>query len=97
MLELSEDSFLGKGAHKRCYQHPEDPSKCIKISYSEEGKLKLSLARKGRLKTELHKLHISQGNSGKVRTAETKAKISKSKKGKVSNLHIFNFSSYASG
>ena len=41
MLELSEDSFLGKGAHKRCYQHPEDPSKCIKISYSEEGRVDL--------------------------------------------------------
>lgn len=71
---------------KNCMGYNKTPGGDSKLgkSYSKEGRLKLSLARKGKPKTELHKLHISQGNRGKVRTAETKAKISKSKKGKAS-------------
>ena len=41
-------------------------------SYSEAGKQKLSIQRKGKPKTEQHKLHISQGNKNKIRTDEAK-------------------------
>ncbi|MDO4920618.1 MAG: YrbL family protein [Phascolarctobacterium sp.] len=37
MLNLSEELFLGKGTHKKCYLHPEDSSKCIKMAYTYEG------------------------------------------------------------
>lgn len=37
MLNLSEKLFLGKGTHKKCYLHPEDSSKCIKMAYTYEG------------------------------------------------------------
>lgn len=33
VLVLTEDLFLGKGAHKAAYVHPEDSSKCIKVPY----------------------------------------------------------------
>lgn len=30
---LTEDLFLGKGAHKQCYQHPTDKNLCVKILF----------------------------------------------------------------
>lgn len=33
VLVLTEDLFLGKGAHKATYVHPEDISKCVKVPY----------------------------------------------------------------
>lgn len=38
MIIVTEDLFLGKGSHKKCYRHPLDSDKCIKFSYTEEGK-----------------------------------------------------------
>ena len=38
MIIISEDLFIGKGSHKKCYKHPFDDSKCIKFPYTEEGK-----------------------------------------------------------
>lgn len=37
MLNLTEDLFYGKGTHKKCYLHPEDYSKCIKMAYTKPG------------------------------------------------------------
>ena len=37
MLNLTEDLFYGKGTHKKCYLHPSDSSKCIKMAYTEPG------------------------------------------------------------
>ena len=37
VITLSEDLFYGKGTHKKCYRHPHDSSKCIKMAYSAYG------------------------------------------------------------
>lgn len=34
MIDLSNSHLLGKGSSRLCYLHPEDPGKCIKITYS---------------------------------------------------------------
>ena len=34
MIDLSSSDQLGKGSSRLCYLHPEDPGKCIKITYS---------------------------------------------------------------
>lgn len=31
MLELDPHALVGKGLHRECYLHPDDPSRCIKI------------------------------------------------------------------
>jgi hypothetical protein len=31
MLTLEKSSLIGKGRHRECYIHPEDPGKCVKI------------------------------------------------------------------
>jgi hypothetical protein len=38
MIYLNSDSFIGKGAHKKCYVHPSNELLCIKISrrYAEK-------------------------------------------------------------
>lgn len=33
MIRLSEQSPLGTGRHRKCYAHPEDAQRCIKIVY----------------------------------------------------------------
>ena len=33
MITLNDDSYISKGAERKCYAHPEDPSKLIKIQY----------------------------------------------------------------
>lgn len=50
-------------------------------TFSEETKLKISLAHKGKVLTEEHKLAIGIGSKGKTRSAETRAKMSLAKKG----------------
>ena len=37
LITLSEDLFYGKGTHKKCYRHPSDNTKCIKMAYSAYG------------------------------------------------------------
>ena len=37
VITLSENLFYGKGTHKKCYRHPYDNSKCIKMAYSAYG------------------------------------------------------------
>lgn len=31
MLDLSSSTLIGKGLHRECFQHPDDPAKCVKI------------------------------------------------------------------
>lgn len=38
LIILSEDLFLGKGSHKKCYKYPKESNKCIKIPYTIPGK-----------------------------------------------------------
>lgn len=33
MIRLSEQNPLGTGRHRKCYAHPEDAQRCIKIVY----------------------------------------------------------------
>ena len=41
MLELTEDLFVGNGYHKKCFRHPNDSTKCVKVAYTDEGKVDL--------------------------------------------------------
>lgn len=34
MIDLSDAHLLGKGSSRECYVHPEDDSKCVKVTYS---------------------------------------------------------------
>ncbi len=40
MLELNRSLFLGEGGDKRCYRHPADGSRCVKVLGDKEGALK---------------------------------------------------------
>ena len=31
MIELKPEAMIGKGLHRECYVHPDDPSRCIKV------------------------------------------------------------------
>lgn len=35
ILHLTEDLFIGRGAHKAVYRHPHNTDLCIKLIYSE--------------------------------------------------------------
>ncbi|MFT5717511.1 MAG: hypothetical protein ACI9T7_001703 [Oleiphilaceae bacterium] len=35
MIKINPQDFIGKGAHRECYIHPEDRTKCIKVVYSD--------------------------------------------------------------
>lgn len=37
IITLTDDLFIGKGYHKKCYRHPHDPGLCIKMAYSNDG------------------------------------------------------------
>ncbi|WP_409306411.1 PhoP regulatory network protein YrbL [Pectobacterium sp. B1J-3] len=34
VLDLSPSLFIGKGRHRKCYQHPNDSSLCVKVVYN---------------------------------------------------------------
>ena len=34
-ITLSEKDYISKGLHRKCYHHPEDLNKCIKVNYNE--------------------------------------------------------------
>lgn len=36
MIHLSETKPLGTGRHRKCYSHPTDPARCIKVVYNSE-------------------------------------------------------------
>ena len=41
IIILNGDLFYGKGTNKKCYRHPKDKSKCIKMAYSTYGQKNL--------------------------------------------------------
>ena len=34
-ITLSEKDYISRGLHRKCYHHPEDANKCIKVNYNE--------------------------------------------------------------
>ena len=34
-ITLSEKDYINRGLHRKCYHHPEDANKCIKINYND--------------------------------------------------------------
>lgn len=38
MLTLREEDLIGIGGRRKCYRHPEDPGKCVKISTVTQGR-----------------------------------------------------------
>lgn len=40
-IYLSPGDFIAKGSHKKCFQHPQDPARCIKIPYNAPGETDL--------------------------------------------------------
>ena len=42
ILDLSNAVLIGKGTHKKCFVHPQDPSLCVKVAYNELGKRDLN-------------------------------------------------------
>lgn len=37
MIELTDELLIGQGASRKCYQHPHDPDKCIKVPLDSAG------------------------------------------------------------
>lgn len=38
MLKMNDQDYIGKGIHRKCYVHPEDKRKCIKVVYFDHDK-----------------------------------------------------------
>ncbi len=38
ILDLTHAKLIGKGTHKKCFVHPQDPSRCVKVAYNDIGK-----------------------------------------------------------
>ena len=34
-ITLSEEDYISRGLHRKCYHHPEDANKCIKVNYND--------------------------------------------------------------
>lgn len=34
-ITLSEKDYISRGLHRKCYHHPEDANKCIKVNYND--------------------------------------------------------------
>ncbi|OCG24822.1 hypothetical protein A9G22_03830 [Gilliamella sp. App2-1] len=34
-IRLSKEDYIGRGLHRKCYHHPENPNKCIKVNYND--------------------------------------------------------------
>ena len=37
VLHLTEDLLVATGSHRKCYQHPDDSRKCIKVAFGDMG------------------------------------------------------------
>jgi len=57
MIFLNEGLFLGQGYHKATYQHPHDPSLCIKIAINSNKDAKKQLTRELKHNISLQKKH----------------------------------------
>ncbi|OCG27602.1 hypothetical protein A9G11_12730 [Gilliamella sp. wkB108] len=34
-IQLTDKDYISKGLHRKCYHHPQDANKCIKVNYNE--------------------------------------------------------------
>lgn len=34
-IQLTDKEYISKGLHRKCYHHPDDANKCIKVNYNE--------------------------------------------------------------
>ncbi len=64
MLELSEQSLIGRGLHRECYQHPQRHDRCIKVivhgdsdENSREARYLSFLERRGSSLAQLTRFH----------------------------------------
>lgn len=71
-----------KGHNAKGKNHPLYDKK-----HSKDTIIKMSLIKKGKIFTEIHKKRISNGNKGKERTEEMKGKYRKSKIGKINPMY----------
>lgn len=42
ILDLTNAKLIGKGTHKKCFVHPHDATRCVKVAYNESGKRDLN-------------------------------------------------------
>ena len=42
ILTLTEQNFISKGSHKKCFSYPGSPKRCIKIPYNPAGQVDLN-------------------------------------------------------
>ncbi|OCG03135.1 YrbL family protein [Gilliamella sp. wkB112] len=35
IIQLTDKDYISKGLHRKCYHHPDDINKCIKVNYNE--------------------------------------------------------------
>ncbi|WP_294611189.1 YrbL family protein [uncultured Gilliamella sp.] len=35
IIQLTDKDYISKGLHRKCYHHPDDANKCIKVNYNE--------------------------------------------------------------
>lgn len=35
LIQLTDKEYISKGLHRKCYHHPDDANKCIKVNYNE--------------------------------------------------------------
>ena len=35
LIQLTEKDYISKGLHRKCYHHPDDQNKCIKVNYND--------------------------------------------------------------
>lgn len=42
MIELGPELLVGRGLHRECYQHPQDPGLCVKVLMSARGQSEAS-------------------------------------------------------
>lgn len=58
ILDLTNAKLIGKGTHKKCFVHPHDSTRCVKVAYNDLGKRDLN-REVFYLKTRYRRRHIS--------------------------------------
>lgn len=58
VLDLTNAKLIGKGTHKKCFVHPQDSSRCVKVAYNESGKRDLN-REVFYLKTHYRRKHVA--------------------------------------
>ena len=58
LVDLTNAKLIGKGTHKKCFVHPQDPSRCVKVAYNDLGKRDLN-REVFYLKTRYRRKHVA--------------------------------------